>query len=935
MLAFGSASASVNGGVRTARRLVAILTLTLLVTTMVIPPTVAIAPPIEPTTRYVDGLAAPGGDGSAGSPFQTITSALASAFPGDTIMVAPGTYSADTEDMPLELFSGLTLEASEPGTGTILDGQWEFGRSQVLSVSDSDEVTVRGFVIRNGSQEYGGGAAVAFSSVVFEGCVFEGNVGAFGAAVSIHESSVLFESTDFRGNGYGSGGKTTIQPPSLELPLRPGLSESPTSPVDPEDVVTLYGGAVFAESFSMVGFIDSEMYDNVSMFAGGGFFGDTVLAGFIHSSVESNTVVFDPAMVEGIRLELTGVGLSPAEVTEYGGTGGGVAVVGDSLGIFQESDFERNHAYMAGGVYVDAAAVYEMTDSAVVGNTAAQKGGGVARFPWTDPGDFYKPLDISTSTDRDLEGSGTHRLEWSRTLPGFTEQPVLDPSDAGTSTVERTVFEGNVAPYGSALSSIQVPLEVTNSLFVANDAGAFVPDSALLVLDATATVNSSTFTRNTGQVASIRAVVGAEIDVVNTVFWDNQYVQLAGASIVTDTVPGPFFADTEGCDVSYSDTPFGDMFLPPGPGNVAVDPLFVDPDGGNFRLTPGSPVVDAGLLDVSPDDDLDRGDRPVDGDGDETALPDMGAYEYSPAARLQGDNRYGTAVAASEAHFDSASTVVVATGEAFPDGLAASGLAGMYGGPVLLTRPHMLPGVVADEVVRLGAAQAVVIGGESAVSGDVVSELEGLGLEVTRIGGADRYETAALIAAELGGAPTAGVAFVARGDRFPDALAVAPTAYALGAPVLLVRPDELPASTVDIFQGIPLSTVVVAGGKSAVDGHVLKGISTAAAVSVDRVGGADRYETAANISGYVTARGWSGWSITGLATGTSFPDALTGGPAIGSVGGVLLLTDPDALSPQAQAALAANKAAIGRLELLGDSSALSADVMSAAQAAIQ
>ena len=55
--------------------------------------------------------------------------------------------------------------------------------------------------------------------------------------------------------------------------------------------------------------------------------------------------------------------------------------------------------------------------------------------------------------------------------------------------------------------------------------------------------------------------------------------------------------------------------------------------------------------------------------------------------RLAGQNRYDTAVAVSADGFPTGAPVVfVATGENFPDGLAASAVAGVLGGPVLLDR---------------------------------------------------------------------------------------------------------------------------------------------------------------------------------------------------------------------------------------------------------
>lgn len=76
-------------------------------------------------------------------------------------------------------------------------------------------------------------------------------------------------------------------------------------------------------------------------------------------------------------------------------------------------------------------------------------------------------------------------------------------------------------------------------------------------------------------------------------------------------------------------------------GNISSDPLFVpvfstSPNFGlsayNFELSPGSPAIDAGTLSVPglpPIDFLGR-PRVVDGNGDSSALPDLGAYEFIP-----------------------------------------------------------------------------------------------------------------------------------------------------------------------------------------------------------------------------------------------------------------------------------------------------------------
>jgi hypothetical protein len=72
-------------------------------------------------------------------------------------------------------------------------------------------------------------------------------------------------------------------------------------------------------------------------------------------------------------------------------------------------------------------------------------------------------------------------------------------------------------------------------------------------------------------------------------------------------------------------------YLPsPGTGEISVDPMFRDPANGDYRLSPGSPSIDAGTNGNAPATDLDGHVRPIDGDGDGTAVVDMGAFESEP-----------------------------------------------------------------------------------------------------------------------------------------------------------------------------------------------------------------------------------------------------------------------------------------------------------------
>ena len=193
-----------------------------------------------------------------------------------------------------------------------------------------------------------------------------------------------------------------------------------------------------------------------------------------------------------------------------------------------------------------------------------------------------------------------------------------------------------------------------------------------------------------------------------------------------------------------------------------------------------------------------------------------------------------------------------------------------------------------------------------------------------RIAGADRYATAAR--ASQAWSSGTGVVYVVNGQDFPDALTAAARAGVYDAPVLLTRPTEIPGPTASALERLSPARVVVVGGTGSVSATVAEELRDHATTGdLTRVGGSNRYVTAANMASYYP----SGRSRVYLASGEDHPDALAGAALAGHEHLPLLLTRQDRLDTATLQQLSRLNA--DEVVVLGGSQAVADEV--AAQAA--
>ena len=206
-----------------------------------------------------------------------------------------------------------------------------------------------------------------------------------------------------------------------------------------------------------------------------------------------------------------------------------------------------------------------------------------------------------------------------------------------------------------------------------------------------------------------------------------------------------------------------------------------------------------------------------------------------------------------ETAFTDVDRVLISRDDNFADALAG-GL--MQSNSPLLLVPSSGPVStrVIEEIERLGADSATILGGVAAVGEAVDSQLTGAGLTVERRQGGSRIETAIDIASnEAADAETAILAraFAADPDNptqaFADTLGAGAMAASNGWPILLSQTDELSAATQEYLAQSAITEVQIVGGEAALSSAVESQIR-ALDIETVRIAGETRGETALEIA---------------------------------------------------------------------------------------
>ncbi|MDZ4181394.1 MAG: T9SS type A sorting domain-containing protein [Candidatus Cloacimonadaceae bacterium] len=193
-----------------------------------------------------------------------------------------------------------------------------------------------------------------------------------------------------------------------------------------------------------------------------------------------------------------------------------------------------------------------------------------------------------------------------------------------SANIVSSTFSNNSAGALGAIYALYTPLVIKNSLFSGNFTYTG-RGGAIGLTGGTATITNCTFTNNLSPMeggAIWFNLLSAPPVITNSIFWNN--------------LPNAISAVSTTYTLSYCS-----MQVPQGgPTNISGNPLFSNPDIGDFTLLPSSPCVDAGTPDATglnlPPLDLAGLPRIVDGNQDSIARIDIGCFEM-PAPLALGE----------------------------------------------------------------------------------------------------------------------------------------------------------------------------------------------------------------------------------------------------------------------------------------------------------
>lgn len=578
--------------------------------------------------------------------YSTIQAAINAAVNGDEVVVAPGTYLENIN------FSGKAITVRSSGGAAVTTIKGGAGdRTVRWSSNETRSSGLDGFSVTGGN----GGAIVWHAAPTIRNCTFHDCHSDWGGALQSEAGSPLIEDCTFTSNtSTEDGGALYAWSPGIACaPIirRCAFDENSAGADnrggalklhDSVNVVTIEDCTFTANStgidagavglaFSNVATLTRCTFEyNVAGWGGAVYVQGGAQATISACSFEHNASTGSGfgggalAVSDGSLVALTNCDLSENNAANDGGglwvccsaqvsatacnlsqnyatwSGGAIRSAGSgTLLTLTECTFTENTAESAGAVSNKDGSHIEVTQSNFDNNVANGDAGALDSSDYDATADL---VECRFAANRSLNGNcGAVRIQWN---------PVA--------TIRGCVFSANVSVNHTAggLGVGGSNVEISDCVFANNTAGDHGGGAVVQSLWGGVGIVNTTFSDNVATWDNPGLTADSSVAIRNSVLWGDHFPN--GVPKETGGGGSP--------DIQYCDVQGGYV----GTGNIDADPLFFDPDNGDYRLGAGSPCIDTGdnaSVPVELTTDLGGNPRISDGNDDGGATVDMGAYE--------------------------------------------------------------------------------------------------------------------------------------------------------------------------------------------------------------------------------------------------------------------------------------------------------------------
>ncbi len=350
-------------------------------------------------------------------------------------------------------------------------------------------------------------------------------------------------------------------------------------------------------------------------------------------------------VVQCITGEGSGTILEGFTITGGNANGPGRACEGGGMRNYYSSPrvlnctFSGNTAEYGGGMH-NFFSTTTVTNCTFSGNIANVSGGGIY-----NSSRMANITNCTFSRNWAVEGGGMSNLWCSTLVTGCT----FSENSAGWlgggmfnhysgPRLSNCIFSDNSAHEGGGKYNSNSNAVLTNCVFLSNTAstsGGAISNRST----SKPTVTNCTFIFNAADIGGGMSIYENSNPVVtNCIVWNN-------------TRQAIYDPDSK-ATVTYSNIHNYDWSAVwPGTGNINIHPMFVDAAGGDFRLRPYSPCIDAGsnTAPSRPAKDMASNPRVIDGNGNGNAVVDMGVYEFDGEPPAAGTGALSVTIEPAEA----------------------------------------------------------------------------------------------------------------------------------------------------------------------------------------------------------------------------------------------------------------------------------------------